>query len=152
VTRRVLHPLLLVALIALVLLSARLAGAQQATPHRLAFATHAIARGAVLSADDFEYRDSTSRTPLDTSVVSAGWVTRRTIAAGEVLREPAVQPPVLVTANQPVEIEFRNENISLTMRGTSTRSGALGEHVTVRTEAGKRIEATVVAAGRVRID
>jgi flagella basal body P-ring formation protein FlgA len=143
---------MLVALIALVLLSARLAGAQQASARRMAFATHSISRGAVLTADDFEYRDTTSRAPLDTSIVSAGWVTRRTIVAGEVLREPAVQPPLLVTANQSVEIEWKDDNISLTMRGTSTRSGALGERVTVRTEAGKRIEATVVAAGRVRID
>lgn len=143
---------MLVALAALVLLSARLAGAQQTSTRRVAFATRAIARGAVLTADDFQYRDTTSRAPLDTSVVAAGWVTRRTIAAGELLREPAVQPPLLVTANQPVEIEWKDENISLIMRGTCTRSGALGEHVTVRTEAGKRIEATVIAAGRVRID
>lgn len=118
----------------------------------MAFATRAIARGAVLTANDFEYRDSTSRAPLDTNQISSGWVTRRTIAAGEVLREPAVEPPDLVSANEPVEIEWKDQNISLTMRGTATRNGALGEHVTVRTEQGKRIEATVVAAGRVRID
>jgi flagella basal body P-ring formation protein FlgA len=144
--------LLLVAVVVLALLPARHAGAQQAVPRKMAFATRAIARGAVLTANDFEYRDSTSRAPLDTNQISSGWVTRRTIAAGEVLREPAVEPPDLVSANEPVEIEWKDQNISLTMRGTATRNGALGEHVTVRTEQGKRIEATVVAAGRVRID
>ncbi len=151
-TRRFPHPLLLVALVALMLLSVRLAGAQQVTPRRLAFATRAIPRGAVLSADDFVYRDTTSRAPLDTNIVAAGWTTRRTIAAGELLRSPAVQPPDLVTANSPVEIVWRDVNISLSMRGTAMASGALGERVAVRTEQGKRIEATVVAAGRVRID
>jgi flagella basal body P-ring formation protein FlgA len=144
--------LTLVAFIAPLLLSVRLAGAQQATPRRLAFSTRALARGEVLTADDFVYRDTTSRAPLDTNLVAAGWMTRRTIAAGELLRSPAVQPPDLVAANTPVEIVWRDVNISLTMRGTAMGNGSLGERVAVRTEQGKRIEATVVAAGRVRID
>ncbi|HEY4219248.1 MAG TPA: flagellar basal body P-ring formation chaperone FlgA [Gemmatimonadaceae bacterium] len=128
------------------------AGAQQATSRHVAFATHALARGAVLTADDFQMRDTTLRAPLDTAVVAAGWVTRRTIAAGEMLREPAVQAPDVIAANQSVEIEFKDANVLLTLRGTSTRSGALGERIPVRTEQGRRIEAVVVAAGRVRID
>jgi flagella basal body P-ring formation protein FlgA len=124
----------------------------QAASRRVAFATHALARGAVLTADDFQVRDTTLHAPLDTAKVAPGWVTRRMIAAGEMLREPAVQPPDLVVANQPVEIEFRDKNVRLILLGTSTRSGALGERITVRTEQGKRIEAVVVAAGRVRID
>ena len=126
--------------------------AQQATPRRVAFATRALARGAVLTADDFQVRDTTLRAPLDTGVVAAGWITRRTIAAGEMLRQPAVQPPDLIVANEPVEIEFKDANVRLIMRGVSTRSGSLGERIVVRTEQGKRIEGVVVAAGRVRID
>jgi flagellar basal body P-ring formation protein FlgA len=127
-------------------------GAQQATSRRVAFATHALARGAVLTADDFQVRDTTLRAPLDTGVVAAGWVTRRTIAAGEMLREPAVQPPDVISANEPVELEFREANVRLIIRGTATRSAALGERIIVRTEQGKRIEGVVIAAGRVRID
>jgi flagella basal body P-ring formation protein FlgA len=152
-TRRMLQPLFLVALAALGLLSARHAGAQQASPRRLAIATRTIARGSVLTAADFEYRDSVAlRAADDTTPVAAGWVTRRVISAGEVLRTPAVEPPQIVTANSPVQIEWKDQNISVSMRGTVTRNGAIGEHVTVRTEQGRRMEATVVGPGRVRID
>jgi flagellar basal body P-ring formation protein FlgA len=106
----------------------------------------------VLTADDFQYRDSTARASLDTAVIGAGWVTRRMIAAGEVLREPAVERPIAVSANAPVEIEWQADNVSLTMHGTSTRDASLGDRVTVRTAHGKRIEALVIAAGRVRIE
>jgi flagella basal body P-ring formation protein FlgA len=63
-----------------------------------------------------------------------------------------VEPPQLVTANQPVEIEWNDQNISVSMRGTVTRNGAIGEHVSVRTEQGRRLDATVIGPGRVRID
>lgn len=145
------HPFLLVTLVLLIALSASLAHAQQ-PGRRAAVATRALARGTVLSVDDFEFRDTTMRGVTDTSRVDAGWVTRRMIAAGEVLRSPAVEPPMLVVANQAVEVEWRESNVRLTFRGTVTRGAALGERVTVRTDAGRRMEATVVAAGRVRLD
>ncbi|MDB4878193.1 MAG: hypothetical protein JWM41_4639 [Gemmatimonadetes bacterium] len=151
-TRRMLQPLLFVALVALGLFPARRIGAQQASPRRLAIATRAIARGSVLTADDFEFRDSTMRAPVDTARVAAGWVARRVITAGEVLRAPAVEPPQVVTANQPVEIEWKDQNIRVSMRGTVTRNGSIGERVIVRTEQGRRLDATVVGPGRVRID
>lgn len=154
--RRIVQPILVVALAALVLLSARLAGAQTSTAPtvRVAVATRAIARGAVLSADDFTLRDTTARgfvSPLDSNVVAAGWVTRRSIAAGEILRAPAVEAPAVVTANSPVQVEFADKNVMLTIRGVAARNGAVGERVPVRTEHGKRIEATVVAPGRVKV-
>ena len=146
------QPVIIVGLTALALVFARIAGAQQTNRHRLAFATHAIARGAVLGADDIEYRDSTTRDPADINPISAGWVTRRMIAAGEVLRAPAVEPPVIVAANAPVEMEWTDRNVRLIMRGVATRNAALGDRVPVRTESGKRIDAVVIGPGRVRID
>lgn len=145
------QPYLLTALAILLALSASLAHAQQPT-RRAAIATRVLARGSVLSVDDFVYRDTTLRGPADTSRVDAGWVTRRTINAGEVLRAPAVEPPTIVQANQPVEIEWQDQNVRLTLRGIAGRNGALGERVSVRTELGHRIDATVVAPGRVRLD
>lgn len=167
------HPLLLVALATLLLVAARIAGAQQnassetiapravapharmepAEPkHRLPVALRTIPRGTVLTADDFEYRDTTSRILPDTSVITPGWVTRRTITAGEILHEPAIEPPTIVTANEPVQLEWMDHNVRLTVRGIAARSGALGERVPVRTELGKRIEGTIVGPGRIRID
>jgi len=145
------YPLLVGMLVALIALSAGLAHAQVAT-RRAAIATRTLPRGTVLGADDFVYRDTTLRGPLDTNTVTAGWVTRRLIGAGEVLRVPAVERPAVVSANEPVEVEWKDRNVLLTLRGVVTRNASLGERVTVRTDLGHRIEATVVAPGRVRID
>jgi flagella basal body P-ring formation protein FlgA len=157
ITRPVFHTLL--AVISLVLFAVPTARAQNASPQgsllpmrSMPVALHVIARGAVLTADDFEYRDTTTHTSPDTNRIAAGWVTRRTINAGEILREPAVEPPTIVTANSPVELEWVDGNVRLTVRGTATRSGSLGERVTVRTELGKRVEGTVVGPGRIRLD
>jgi flagellar basal body P-ring formation protein FlgA len=142
--------LVLLVMIAMLVVAVRAVGAQQT--RRLAVATHALARGAVLSADDFEFRDSTMRAPLDSSRVAPGWTTRRMIAAGEILRSPAVEPPIVVGANQPVEVEWADQNVRLTIRGIAARNASVGERVAVRTELGRRVEGTVVAAGHVRID
>jgi flagella basal body P-ring formation protein FlgA len=167
-----LSPLLVAALFLLFAFSARVVQAQQVTQlasrdtqqparpiaaspgaRRVAVAAHALSRGEVLAADDIEFRDTTSaRAMSDTNQIVPGWVTRRAISAGEVLRSPAVEPPVIVGANQPVEIEWQDQNIRMIVHGTATRNASMGERVSVRTESGRRIEATVVAPGRVRID
>lgn len=158
VLRRLVHPVVLLALASFIMFTARLASSQQpATPaHRVAVATHALARGTVLTADDFAYHDTTaqaaSRLASDSETVGAGWITRSTVAQGEVLREPVVEPPVVVGANSPVDVEFDEQGVRLTVRGTAARDGAMGERIPVRTTLGKRLEATVVAPGRVRID
>lgn len=174
------HTLLLIALAGALLVVARLAGAQQppaatllarngargSVPtvarsaaltvprdtQRIAVAAHALARGTVLAANDIAYHDTVTRIPLDSSAVAPGWVTRRVIAEGEALRSPAVEPPLVVMANDPVEAEWTDGGVRLTLRGTATKSAALGERITIRTESGRRIEGTVVAPGRVRID
>jgi flagella basal body P-ring formation protein FlgA len=121
---------------------------------RVAVTTRALARGTVLTADDFELRDTTLHRPLpgDAPTVTAGWVTRRAFNAGEVLREPAVEAPSVVNANSPVKVEWTDGNVSISIAGIAARNAALGERVPVRTANGRRIEATVVGPGRVRID
>jgi flagella basal body P-ring formation protein FlgA len=121
----------------------------------VAVATRTLPRGTVLSADDFALRDTTLRGNValpDTTPIEAGWVTRRMISAGELLRSPAVEAPSIVNANSPVLIEWRDGNVQLTIQGIAARDGSLGERIPVRTDLGKRFEATVVAAGRVRIE
>lgn len=162
-TRQSLSPFLLAALFLLFAFSARVVRAQQPTQQlaqqaapltrRVVVAAHALSRGEVLSADDIEIRDTTgTRVTSDTNQIVPGWVTRRAIAAGEVLRSPAVEPPMVVTANQPVEVEWQDQNIRMIVRGIAARNASMGERVSVRMEHGRRIEATVVAPGRVRID
>jgi flagella basal body P-ring formation protein FlgA len=65
---------------------------------------------------------------------------------------PAVERPAVVSANEPVDVEWADRNVMLTIRGVVTRSAALGERVTVRTDLGHRVDATVIGPGRVRID
>jgi len=144
--------LVVAVLVGLAVLTAARASAQQTVHRRLAVATRPIARGAVLSLDDFEYRDTTVRTVADTFTVAPGWVTRRMIAAGEVLRVPAVEAPTVISANQAVELEYLSESVRLTLRGIAVRRAGVGERITVRTEQGRRMEGTVIGPGRVRID
>jgi flagella basal body P-ring formation protein FlgA len=156
-TRSRVHPLILVALVAACLLSARVLVGQTpaAAMRRVAIATHAIPRGTVITGDDYEMRDTSTRGMVslpDTAPVTPGWIARRSIAAGEILRAPAIEAPTMVSANSTVQVEFADKNVILTVRGVAARNGALGERVPVRTELGKRIEATVVAPGRVRVD
>ena len=122
---------------------------------RVAVATRAIPRGTVLTPGDFVVRDSVVHTVSaipDTTRVVAGWTARRSIAAGELLVEPAVEAPAVVGANAPVQVEWMDRNVTLTVRGVAARAGAVGDRVPVRTETGRRLEATIVAPGRVRID
>jgi flagella basal body P-ring formation protein FlgA len=156
--RRLVHPIVLVALATLFMLGARLAAAQgprdttavSKTTYRVAVAARPIARGAVITDDDIMYVDSTAQLSAMTKGVAAGWVARRVINPGEPLRSPAVQQPVLVSANQPVQLEWTDGTVSLTMRGTATRSGSVGERITVRVD-NRRIDGVVIAAGRIRI-
>lgn len=84
--------------------------------------------------------------------VSAGWVTRRRVAAGEPLREPAVGPPLAVRAGELVQAAWRRGGISLSLAARAQGSGALGERVTLRTEGGKRLEGVVTGPAQVKID
>lgn len=148
-TRFIEYPLLLAALVALLALSAGVAHAQAPATRRVAVATRTLVRGTVLTADDFTMRDTTLRGTADS--VAVGWVARRLIGAGEVLRMPAVERPRAVAANQHVELEWRDRNVVLTIRAVATRDAALGERIAVRTDSGRRVQATVVGPGRVRL-
>ena len=151
---KVAYPLLVGTLVALVVLSAQIGQAQTNAneTHRVAVATRTIARGTALSTRDFVLRDTTLRGPSDTTTVGEGWVARRLIGAGEILRMPAVERPRIITANQTVQLEWSDNNVTLVLRGIATRSAALGERIAVRTDSGRRVEATVVAPGRLRLE
>ena len=140
-----------IAVVVAVAAVASCAGAQ-ASVTRVPVAARSLARGTVIATTDIIYKDSAVRAAGDSSRVAPGWVTRRMIAAGEVLRAPAVEPPNVVLANQSVDVEWKEENIALTLRGIVTRNAGVGDRVTVRTESGRRFEGIVVAPGRVRID
>jgi flagella basal body P-ring formation protein FlgA len=62
---------------------------------------------------------------------------------------------VVVSANSPVQVEYADGGVRLTMRGIAARNGSIGERVPVRIDTGssmRRVEGTVIAPGRIRID
>ncbi len=124
-----------------------------ACPSRL----HTIVRGSVLTVGDFEYhldhddarpgRHGGSRRRLGHATDDQRHGEDSPHSSGSSRRRSS-------RANTPVAIGIRRRRClaRLTVRGIATRSGSLGDRITVRTELGKRVEGTVVAPGRVRID
>jgi flagella basal body P-ring formation protein FlgA len=116
-------------------------------------ATRALPRGASLTTADYQLLAAVVRPALrNAAAAESGWVTRRAVAAGEPLVEPAVGPPALVTSGQPVNFVADHAGIRLSIRGTAATSGALGDRVWVRVEAGRRLRGIVTAPATVSAD
>lgn len=124
-------------------------GVQRTVP----VAARALPRGASLSPTDFQVVSAVVRPALrNAAAAESGWVTRRPVAAGEPLVEPAVGPPALVTSGQPVSLIAEHQSIRLTVRGTAATSGALGDRIWVRLDAGRRLRGIVTAPATVTAD
>jgi flagella basal body P-ring formation protein FlgA len=118
-----------------------------------AVAARRLERGAVLAEEDIERRSAVHwGPPPDAPAVTAGWVARRVIPAGEPLRPPAVAPPLLIGAGELVQVIVRRGTVEVTLRARAAGPAAAGERVAVRTEAGRRLEGIAIAPGTVRID
>lgn len=81
-----------------------------------------------------------------------GWITRRLIAQGEPLREPAVSPPEMVRSGMPVTVLYTHEGIDLRVAGTAASTAGMGEVVLVRLDASRRLKGIVSGPGLVRIN
>lgn len=124
-----------------------------ARAQRVAVAARALPRGAVLAAADIDSAAAPSRAHAATpAVVTAGWVTRRVVAAGEPLAPPAVAPPPMVAAGDTVRLVRQAGGIALTLRGVAMAHAPLGARVGVRVPGRGRFEGTVVASAVVRLD
>lgn len=86
-----------------------------------------------------------------TSGSRVGWRTLRTLAQGEPLDPPAVQPPVAVEPGQVVEVLWRRGGVAVRMEGTAAGRAALGSEVVVRAGGGRRLRGVAVAPGVVDV-
>lgn len=107
-----------------------------------------LARGHVLRAEDIALVNAAE----EGAEVEPGWVTRRVISEGEVLRAPAVAPPRMVRVGQVVEMVRRHGHVELRLRGQAMNNAALGERVHVRIDAQRRFEGEAIGPGRVRLN
>ena len=131
-------------LLAIGLASARDALAQPQT--QLPRAARAMARGESLAAADI------AAAPGDTLAPHlVGWTTRRMIAAGEVLRTPAVSPPASIRAGDRVAVVYAQGGIALRLAGTAATDAPLGARVAVRVDTRRRFEGIVTAPGVVTL-
>jgi flagella basal body P-ring formation protein FlgA len=116
-------------------------------------ASRALARGVAVSPSDYRIATVVVRPALrGAAAADSGWVTRRAVAEGEALIEPAVGPPALVTAGQAVNFVAQTGTVRLSVRGTAASAGALGDRVWVRLDSGRRLRGLVAAPGTVQAD
>ena len=122
---------------------------------RLSVATRALQRGDTLRADDLAIVDTSIvwrwNTPPDTTRAQPGWVTRRAIAAGEVLRSPAVGAAPVVKVGTQVRVIYQDGPVRIMLSGVATNNAALGAPVGVRIDATRRLDGIAVAANTVRL-
>ena len=119
----------------------------------MAVAAHDIVRGAVLEMRDIAVRRDVRWGPPSSpeASVTAGWVARRRITAGEALDAAAVEPPLAVRAGQDVQIVWSNGSVQVSLQGRAAGRAAIGQKVYVRAGTGRRLEGTVIADGVVRV-
>ena len=118
-------------------------------------AARALPRGAVLEEKDIAYQPATSPTGAAAGTrpqAEAGWVTKRVIAAGEPLREPAVAPPALIKSGDVVQVVWTDGKMEVRITGRAMNAATAGGRVTVRVDTERRFEGIAIGAGLVRMD
>lgn len=131
------------------------AKAQQRTI-TVSVAARALARGETLQASDIASKDTTivwrwnSISP-DTTRALPGWVTRRHVAEGEVLRAPAVMPPPAITSGSRVTAVWQDGPLRVAIAGVATNTAAIGAPVGVRIDPTRRLDGVAAGPNIVRL-
>ncbi|MBZ2208641.1 flagellar basal body P-ring formation chaperone FlgA [Massilia soli] len=111
-----------------------------------------VAAGQLLSDADivFERRDISSLSDTIGAQAALGQASKRSLRAGEVLRQSQLTAPILVKRGDPVVMLARIEAIEVSTAGEALDSGALGAVVRVRNVAnGRVVRMRVTATGMV---
>ena len=115
----------------------------------------AFAAGDTIRTDDIALIDTTIVWPWnsmpDTTRAVAGWVVRRPVAVGEVLRVPAIMAPPLVSAGAQVTVIWQDGSLKLVLTGVAMNTASLGAPVGVRIDRSRRLDGVAVAPNTVRL-
>lgn len=115
----------------------------------------AFATGDTVRADDIALLDTTIVWPWnsmpDTTRAVAGWIVRRPVAAGEVLRAPGIMAPPLVSAGSAVTAIWQDGSLKLVLTGVAMNSASLGASVGVRIDRTRRLDGVAIAPNTVRL-
>jgi flagella basal body P-ring formation protein FlgA len=87
----------------------------------------------------------------DTTRALPGWVTRRNIALGEVLRAPAVMPPPAITSGTRVTAIWQDGPLRVVVTGIATNTAAIGAPVGVRIDPTRRLDGIAAGPNTVRL-
>ncbi len=131
------------ALVVLTALAGRDACAQDAA-RTTPVAARDIARGASLVAADV-------RGTMDSNTVAPGWIARRAIRAGEMLRHPAVAPAPLVRRGTPIAAVLDHGALYLSLSAIALGDGHAGDRVAVRLGPNRILRGTVSGPARVAL-
>ena len=113
-------------------------------------ATRHLPRGTVLSESDLRVaRVAVRGLHADLPATISGWVTRRTIRAGEVLRPPAIARRPLVPRGSTVDVAIRVGEVEVVTRGVATRDAELDDAVAVRLGPKRTVQGRVQGPGHV---
>jgi flagella basal body P-ring formation protein FlgA len=114
-------------------------------------AARPLAAGARLTAADLQPESRVCWGPPASSSEprpGPGWEVRRALAAGEALARPAVAPPALVEAGQPVRLVWGGGAVQVSVVGIALNRARQGELVRARVEGrSDRLVGTATAPG-----
>lgn len=118
-------------------------------------AKRAFSTGDTVRADDIALLDTTivwpwNSTP-DTTRAVAGWIVRRPVAVGEVLRAPGIMAPPVVSAGANVTAIWQDGSLKLVLTGVAMNTASLGAPVGVRIDRTRRLDGVAIAPNTVRL-
>jgi len=131
-----------------------------AVPRRMRRVTWPVSKrvfalGDTVHAGDIALLDTTVVWPWnsmpDTTSAVAGWIVRRPVAIGEVLRAPSIMAPPVVSAGAAVTAIWQDGSLRLVLTGVAMNTASLGAPVGVRIDRSRRLDGVAVAPNTVRL-
>ncbi|VUD56483.1 hypothetical protein TDB9533_02138 [Thalassocella blandensis] len=119
-------------------------------------ANRSLARGDVLQEDDLTYKRvntaSVGRGLMSNMKSVKGMELKRSVRAGETIRNNYLKKPDIVLKGQPVVMSAKSRFLSVETTGVALVNGHIGERIKVKNDKSKRVvDAQVVGPGKVSV-